>query len=719
MRTIDFVHISTKFLVKNNRMLNRARLTQEKKLFNLGLRSAAESNDPEKVIFNFSSRQLSSAEKSLLTKGLNLSIPPKKLNYGDFLMPFESLFNQLIKCQSNISSCQTDPVSAAIKNAAFECLHSYDPKTEQNLSKDEYEALKSLLSEEDIVIQKSDKGNSVVILNKLDYITLMNELLADTSKFKKLNIDSGKDYNFIINQERRISTTLRNIKNSGGMLNSLYEKLNPTGTQPSVLYGLSKVHKPAVNNIPKLRPILSAINSPTYKLSQYLNKLLKPFTINEYTVRDSFSFATTVQSCDTSQFMASLDVDSLFTNIPLAETISICCDLLFRDHPIVDGLSKDDFRQLLTLATTESFILFNGSYYQQIDGVAMGSPLGPTLANVFLCYNEKKWLEDCPAQFKPSYYRRYVDDIFVLLPDASHLEKFRAYMSQQHPNINFTSEEETNNSLPFLDVHTIRHNHKYITSVYRKPTFSGVYTHYDSFIPASYKYSLVSTLLYRAFSICSSWDRIHTEFENIKSIMIRNGYPVELINRGITTFLSRIHKPRQKQHEDKQEPAMIVLPFLGNYTKRVEKRIKQSLRQHLPDVRVNFIYRASTRLRSLFSFKDRIPSYLQSGVVYQYTCSRCNSAYIGETTRHTKRRFHEHMGKSALTGKRLTNPIPSAVNDHSRTCMTTIEEKDFTILCRDTISEHNLQIKETLFIHRDKPVLNIQGASVPVKLFKS
>ena len=124
----------------------------------------------------------------------------KKFYYGDFLMPFESLFNQLIKCQSNISSCQTDPVSAAIKNAAFECLHSYDPKTEQNLSKDEYEALKSLLSEEDIVIQKSDKGNSVVILNKLDYITRMNKLLADTSKFKKLNIDSGKDYNFIINQ---------------------------------------------------------------------------------------------------------------------------------------------------------------------------------------------------------------------------------------------------------------------------------------------------------------------------------------------------------------------------------------------------------------------------------------------------------------------------------------------------------------------------------------
>ena len=78
-------------------------------------------------------------------------------------------------------------MSAAIKNAAFECLHTYDPKTEQNLSKEEFEALKSLLREEDIIMQKSDKGNSVVILNKCDYIARMDELLADASKFKKLN----------------------------------------------------------------------------------------------------------------------------------------------------------------------------------------------------------------------------------------------------------------------------------------------------------------------------------------------------------------------------------------------------------------------------------------------------------------------------------------------------------------------------------------------------
>ena len=267
------------------------------------------------------------------------------------------------------------------------------------------------------------------------------------------------------------------------------------------------VHKPLVNDIPKFQPILSPLHSPTYKLSKYLNKLLKPYTSNEYTAKDTFSFAEDIRKQDSTVFMSSLDVDSLFTNIPLQETIDICCDLLFRDQPIVDGLSKSDFRKLLTLATTESLILFNGSYFQQIDGVAMGSPLGPTLANIFLCYHEQNWLNNCPTEFKPLYYKRYVDDIFVLLPNSASLNKLQNYMNQQHPNMNFTTESEDDNSLPFLDVYVTRVQSSFITSVYRKPTFSGVYTHFTSYLPSVYKESLVSTLLYRAYRICLSWKK--------------------------------------------------------------------------------------------------------------------------------------------------------------------------------------------------------------------
>ena len=110
--------------------------------------------------------------------------------------------------------------------------------------------------------------------------------------------------------------------------------------------------------------------------------------------------------------MASLDIDSLFTNIPLDETIDICIDSLYNDKVSNSQILKDVFRNLLYVATKVSFFMFKNKFYKQIDGAAMGSPLGPALANIFMCSFENKWLKDCPSGLKPVFYRRYVDDIF-------------------------------------------------------------------------------------------------------------------------------------------------------------------------------------------------------------------------------------------------------------------------------------------------------------------
>ena len=88
--------------------------------------------------------------------------------------------------------------------------------------------------------------------------------------------------------------------------------------------------------------------------------------------------------------MGSLDVDSLFTNIALEETIGMCTNELFKESEIVKGLSKSEFKELLSPATKDSHFIFDGTLYKQIDGLAMGSPLGPILSNVFLAYHEKQ-----------------------------------------------------------------------------------------------------------------------------------------------------------------------------------------------------------------------------------------------------------------------------------------------------------------------------------------
>ena len=111
-------------------------------------------------------------------------------------------------------------------------------------------------------------------------------------------------------------------------------------------------------------------------------------TTNEFTVQDSFKFAEDIRSQNKQFVMASLDVDSLFTNIPLDETIEICVDELFKGkkkNEKVNGLTKSQIAQLLKLATKQSFFIFNNNFYIQKDGVALGNPLVPTLANTFLC----------------------------------------------------------------------------------------------------------------------------------------------------------------------------------------------------------------------------------------------------------------------------------------------------------------------------------------------
>ena len=238
---------------------------------------------------------------------------------------------------------------------------------------------------------------------------------------------------------------------------------------------------------------------------------MSEITRNEYTIQNSFEFGKEIITQDSSLYMGSLDVESLFTSIPLDETIEICSELLFKNKETIANFNKDDFKELLTLAVKESCFLFNSCYYVQTDGVAMGSPLGPTLANAFMCHYEKIWLENCPVNIKPSFYRRYVDDIFVLFNSKDQLKLFQEYFTTCHPNINFTFDGEKEDKMAFLDFEITRDNSKFTTSVYRKPTFTGLYTNFKSLIPSTYKFGLIYTLIHRIFAICSDQTQIDLE----------------------------------------------------------------------------------------------------------------------------------------------------------------------------------------------------------------
>ena len=217
----------------------------------------------------------------------------------------------------------------------------------------------------------------------------------------------------------------------------------------SRLYGLPKTHKEKLS----MRPILSATGTYNYALAKWLDEKLKPLSVNRYTISDTFSFAEEIQNLDIDEndILASYDVTSLFTNVPLQETIQIIAEKAFVDDWFNEthnlNITKSDLVQLLEIATKNQLFQFDGKLYEQIDGVAMGSPLGPLMANAFLCSIEEKLEQENKL---PDFYRRYVDDTLATMKDVPAAEAFLSTLNNCHPSISFTMELASDNKLPFV-----------------------------------------------------------------------------------------------------------------------------------------------------------------------------------------------------------------------------------------------------------------------------
>ena len=178
----------------------------------------------------------------------------------------------------------------------------------------------------------------------------------------------------------------------------------------------------------------------------------------------------------------------------------------------------------------------------------MGSPLRPTSANIFLVHFEKSCLQNFPSYFKPHYYRRYGDDIFVLFTSPKHSEAFPNFLNGQHANMSFTIERKKQNRMSSLDIEIIPEDKTFTTSVYCKPTFSGVYTHFDSFLPSTYQFGIVYTLACRCLRICSSWTKLHNELVCLEEIFSKNGCHEDFINKCFRKFMDNIYVVNETTH---------------------------------------------------------------------------------------------------------------------------------------------------------------------------
>ena len=299
-------------------------------------------------------------------------------------------------------------------------------------------------------------------------------------------------------------------------------------------------------------------------------------------------------------------------------------------------------------------------------------------------------------------YRRYVDDCFLIFQSADHIPQFLSYLNHQHPNIKFTSEVESSSTLPFLDISISRKNGVFETSVYRKPTFTGLFTNFRSFIPFQYKRSLVSSRIHRFFSLCFNYENFHAQLELYRQILNKNCYPTRLFDRCVRTFLENVSQPKPAVH--------FSLPYTGAHSLQIRTQISRLCSSPFPHLNIIFFFRPKK-----FTFKDKIPNALRSCVVYSFTCRCCSATYLGQTVRHLHTRVSEHLGVSPLTGSKSSNPTMSSILSHLDSTGHSASRNYFMIIsCCSTPDE--LLIRESLLINKLKPSLNLQGSSVPLLL---
>ena len=186
-----------------------------------------------------------------------------------------------------------------------------------------------------------------------------------------------------------------------------------SGSAPARIYGTPKMHKfSSSHSFPQLRLIVSSIGTFNYNFARFLCDLLSPLVPNDYSCKDTFSFVPQIKNSKLSKkFLVSYDVTSLFSNIPLQETIAIAINLIFNHNPNLN-ITKKELKKLFLFATSQTHFIFNSKFCNQIGGVAMGSPLAPVLHDIFIGFCKSKWLNEYNLN-KHKFYLRYVDDILA------------------------------------------------------------------------------------------------------------------------------------------------------------------------------------------------------------------------------------------------------------------------------------------------------------------
>ena len=316
------------------------------------------------------------------------------------------------------------------------------------LTGQEHSIIKDLRRNNSITIKPSEQSKGFVAMATDRYIEKLNSILDCKASYEECNIAVG-------DLDRESAGVTKDIK-TGKISPSLARALPPHNSRMPVFYGLPKDHK---SGLP-LRPVFSSYGSPTSNISllleQILNQLLKFVPAHLSCTVDCIAALNATSDLPQDCIVASLDVVSLYSNIPINESVDAAIELLEEHRAEIDmfSLSVSDIHDLLLFVLNSNFFEFNGNVYRQRLGLAMGNHLVPPMAIIFMSRLESLALSDFPL--KPLLYLRYIDDcIIIRLFGVALFLQFVEHLNSRHPHIRFTTDytrSANSHTISYLDL---------------------------------------------------------------------------------------------------------------------------------------------------------------------------------------------------------------------------------------------------------------------------
>lgn len=618
----DFTNFSNSCVNNYKKLFNVIKLKNIKTLTQIkDKRAVFQIGTHEKFLYNFSDLELPPEVKRVLSAGPKFALPS-----GNNI-PIPTIIKDLEYCIDSFFS--DGEAKNDIRATSVNILTNYNNYMKNHtLNRNDtfirdFTICRTFLENHpEILVMRSDKGNSTVIMLKDEYAEGMNKLLSDDLVYKKLRSDPTTKY------QNQANNFIKELQRLGHIDENHCKRLKTFNSVSPKLYGLRKTHKQSLS----LRPVVSCNNSPSYNLATFIHNILNPLTSTfKYNVKNSFEFVEFTKTVELpeSHALVSLDVVSLYTNIPKQLVLHI----IKKNWQFISAytsIPRDLLCNMIEFLFTSSYFSFNDQIYQQLDGSAMGNPASPILANLVM--NELITDVEKQLPFKLPFIKLYVDDTVLACP-VDQVEHLLEHFNNFHKKIQFTIEKEIDKKIPFLDTIVIRDSDGHLkTNWYTKPTASGRVLNFFSSHATVHKINTIKNLLHRANKLSSTEFQKENEIK-VKNILKNNNYPITLVNRIITKYKN----PSENKKDSERVIKYCRFPFIKGLSHKIERNITGKA----PECKLAFYNTKTTS--SLFSkLKDKTPNELRSNLVYKIPCLNCEKCYVGTTKQYLKARVNQH-----------------------------------------------------------------------------